>query len=496
MTNAMTIAYETVKYRVGTVNPVDVNGFSLLRYDTTPSPISTSVTNINTNAGIIGAIATAGSQDLARPDGQGSGRGLFSDLLGAYNLYNNVKNINFKNAAGLTIGQYSLGALNGVVNGSLNGQLFPTAGGAPGYTANSSSMNAINPLLGINPYPNPTNASIGGAVTTVAAGAAVNIGGSAANQAQAEVSRGLNSDTVQSSAAAPFIAQIAGGTNPVAFNASTGQPGIGNSQVLTLQNGAFVSAALTMNQNGFNPGNIEANQSKAPQIFNDGSGYPVTLRTYNDGSSVAFDANNNPLYTVPAGSQPYSPQQLQQVNADAMRALNVNTNTGTRFITNPNTGVVTAVGGTTAVISNTLSQSFGAVGGVIAGQKIGLGKSLVGQVLAGGVSAAVGAQVYKQANNLLQPILNTGVGAIGQVFDGITKEVKNIVGEVEAAAIRRDSNFNYVPDEYSAYQYQQGQQAILNVQQQYDNINNFNNGFGGEWGGEWGFSADELGGII
>lgn len=504
MTNSMTIAYETVKYRIGTVNPVDVNGFSLLRYDTTPSPISTSVTNINTNAGIIGAIATAGSQDLARPDGQGSGRGLFSDLLGAYNLYNNIKNINFKSAAGLTIGQYSLGALNGVLNGSLNGQIIPTSGGAPGYTGNSSSMTAGNPLFGQSPYPNSVNTAIGGAVTTTAVGAAVNIGTSAADQAQASVQRGLDSQTVQGSIGIPFIAQIAGGMSPIPFNAQTGQTGVGNTQVLTLnQSGQFVPSKLTLTQNGFNPGDIEANQSKPAQTFNDGSGYPVTLRSYADGSSVAFDQNNNVLYTVQqAGSKPYNEEELKQINANAMRALNVDTTTGTRFITNPNTGVITAVGGTTAMISNTLSQTAGAVGGVIAGQKVyealartGLGKSLVGQIVAGGLSTAVGGVVYKTANNLLQPILNKGVGAIGQVFDEAAKGIKNIVGQTSGELKPSDSYFN--PDEYTSYVNTQYDQKVAEVQREYDNLNDYyydpiNNSGGGDQAFGFGFDPEQL----
>lgn len=496
MTNSMTIAYETVKYRVGTVNPVDVNGFSLLRYDTTPSPISTSVTNINSNAGIIGAVATAGSQDLARPDGQGSGRGLFSDLLGAYNLYNNVKNINFKSAAQLTIGQYSLGALNGAFNSGTNGQIIPTAGGAPGYSVYSSSMTGSNPTIGQSQAPSTVTTSIGGAVTTLAVGSAVNVGGNAVDQAQADIQRGLNSATNPSSITAPFIAQIAsGGLNSVPFNAQTGQPGVGNTQVLTLQqNGQFVSQQLKLTANGFDPANIQANQSEAPQIWDDGKGYPVTLRSYSDGSKVAFDKDNNVLYSVAAGSQPYTPKDIEQINANAMRALNVNTETGTRFITNPNTGVVTAVGGTTAMISNTLSQVGGAVGGAIAGQKVyealartGLGKSLVGQLVSGGASVAVGGLVYKTTNNLLQPYLNKGVGAIGQVFDEATREVKNIVGKLPGFSNTTDSNFNEELNPYSSYQNNQSNLELESVLER-QNINEFNSSFGFD-SGPWGFNS-------
>jgi hypothetical protein len=238
---------------------------------------------------------------------------------------------------------------------------------------------------------------------------------------------------VQNSPFGPTVGQLGAGIFGIPFNAQTGQPNVGSNQVLTLQNGTFVPSTFSLTSNGFNPGNVNQNLAKPPEIFNGQSGYPVTLRSYADGSSVAFDNNNNVLYTIPAGSQAYTPQQLDQINANAMRSLNVNVETGTRFITNPNTGVVTAVGGTTAVISNGISQTLGAVGGVVAGKKVyetlaktGLGKSFLGQIVAGGISAGATAGIYRATNNLLQPIVNTGVGAIGQVFDSATRSIRNL----------------------------------------------------------------------
>jgi hypothetical protein len=112
--NTMTVAYETVKYRTGFVNAVDVNGFGILHYDNTPSPISTSTTNIYTSGGLVGAI-TEGSKDLSRPDGIGSGSGLYSQILSAYKLYQGSKGANFPSVEQISIG---LGAqiLNGVLN--------------------------------------------------------------------------------------------------------------------------------------------------------------------------------------------------------------------------------------------------------------------------------------------------------------------------------------------------------------------------------------------
>jgi hypothetical protein len=504
MTNSMTIAYETVKYRVGTVNPVDVNGFSILHYDTTPSPISTSTTNIYSGAGLIGAIGTAGSQDLARPDGQGSGRGLFSDILGAYNLYKNIKNIDFRSAAQLTIGQFGASAINGALNGSLTGQIFPTAGGTPGFGVGGSSVVGTNPSIGNSPYPNSVQTTVGGATTTLATGAAISVGGAAISQAQAGVERGLQTDTVQNSPFGPTVGQLGAGIFGIPFNAQTGQPNVGSNQVLTLQNGTFVPSTFSLTSNGFNPGNVNQNLAKPPEIFNGQSGYPVTLRSYADGSSVAFDNNNNVLYTIPAGSQAYTPQQLDQINANAMRSLNVNVETGTRFITNPNTGVVTAVGGTTAVISNGISQTLGAVGGVVAGKKVyetlaktGLGKSFLGQIVAGGISAGATAGIYRATNNLLQPIVNTGVGAIGQVFDSATRSIRNLTStwsgtggyDPKNPTVNLTSKVEN-PDGSISYNYVDGTQRTLDLDGVQTVTKSGNNaGPGGFWGDEESYVA-------
>ena len=469
MSNSMTINYETVKYRVGTVNPVDVNGFSVLHYDTTPSPISTSTTNIYTNAGILGAIGTAGSQDLARPDGQGSGRGLFSSVLGAYNLYNNAKNINLKSVAQLTIGQYGAGAINAALNGNFSGQVFPTATGNPG-TFPFSTSNVDNPSnVTNNPYSLGLPVAIGGAVA-LSQGASTTTGAGPAIQEQAEVQRGVSG--YSQSPFAAVVGQISNAQPNIPLNPLTGQPNVNSTQLLTLNsNGAFTPSAFSLSANGFNPADVTANQVKAPTIFNDGSGFPVTLRTYADGSSVAFDSNNNALYTIPAGSKAYTPVELNQLNANALRSLNVNQQTGTRFITNPTTGVVTAVGGTTAMISNTLSQGLGAAGGVVAGQRVyealartGLGKSMIGQVVIGGVSTAVSGAVYKAANNFLQPILNTGVGYVGQVFDEATKSIRNLSSIWNTNGGYNASNWTenlketvYEPGGGIRYEYQNGE---------------------------------------
>lgn len=438
MSNQMLVQYETVKYRTGTVNPVDVNGFAVLHYDNFQSPISDSITNIDTNAGVLGAIATAGSKDLARPDGTGSGRGIFSSLLTAYNTYNNIKNANFKSLAAVTIGQVGARIINGTVNNALTGYSFPTFNSTPGYSPNATSTVENNNQVGQTPYPNSISTSIGGAITVAAIGSAVNVGQSAqVNQSQALVERGVATGTEQRSPiAAAVVGQIGSAPSTVSVNPSSGQPIIGASTILIGDGkGGFVPSQLTTSTVGsaFNASDINVNRV-GQQIFKDNN-YTTTVNTYSDGTIIAFDDNNNILYTIPKGSQAYTPEQLSQLNTDALRNLNVNTVTGTRFVTDPVTGIVSAVGGTTAVVSNTITQGIAGVTGAVAGAKVyealsksGAGKGIFGQVLSAGVGAGVGAGIYKVSNNLLQPIINSGAGVVGQVFDEASQGIKNLFG--------------------------------------------------------------------
>ena len=84
MENTMTIAYEGVKYFTGWINPVDVNGFSLLHYDNEKSPISDSTTNIYTSDGILGAIdGSAKDLSASRRDNGPNGVGILGTVLAA-----------------------------------------------------------------------------------------------------------------------------------------------------------------------------------------------------------------------------------------------------------------------------------------------------------------------------------------------------------------------------------------------------------------------------
>ena len=121
----MTIAYETVKYRTGYVNPVDVNGFSLLHYDDVKSPIATSTTNIYTSQGIFG-VAEGAATDLSRPDGSVSGVGFISNYTSIKRAYDNLRSANLSTTAQKTLAQIGVNAVAGAINGAANALFVPT----------------------------------------------------------------------------------------------------------------------------------------------------------------------------------------------------------------------------------------------------------------------------------------------------------------------------------------------------------------------------------
>lgn len=434
MTNSMTVNFETVKYRVGTVNPIDVNGFAVLHYDNVQSPISTSTTNIYTNAGILGAIGTAGSTDLARPDGQGSGRGVLSNILSAYNLLNNVKNANFRNLANQTIGQLGLKAINGAVFGGANNYVVPTLSSTPGY-GSATTMTATNDTVKGNPYAQSITQQSGPVSNFTTAGAAVSIGVPGVIQStQSIVERGVETATVAGSAATSILfAQLAPTTGNIPINPATGQPyNIQTNTFIIGDNGQAISTKFNPNQSigAFNPGNVEANSVSTQQIT-DGS-FTTTVRTYTDGTRVGFDSNGNQLYVVPGRTQ----VDLEEANRQVNRALNVDTAAGVRYVTDPQTGLVTAVGGTSAQIGNTISQGVAGITGFVAGIKVyealnktGLGKSVFGQIVSASVSAGIGQGLFKITNNLVNPLINSFTGQIGAAWNNSIKNIQTSEGQ-------------------------------------------------------------------
>ena len=435
MENQMTVAYETVKYRTGYVNPVDVNGFSVLHYDGTSSPISTSVSNIYTDGGLIGAIAQ-GAQDLARPDGISSGNGVMSDLLSAYRLYNNLKGANFGTIINTSLTQIGGQVLNSAINTAINNVIVPTQG-----SVGSSQVYAQTGVATYSsPYatPNFTNGvTVGGAFATATAGSAVN----AVTQTSNQWVQGIIGVNQPLNPAYTKMYDVQGINGGIKINPQTGQPVTGSIiTTFTDENGKVTSqSSSTGTQSGtFDPANPTVNLLNVQQTT-DESGNSILMRTYRDGTRVTETPEGVQLGVYPGSYSPtgtsYNPAGTNPNPANASAQAASGATVG-KFYTDPKTGITyTVSGGLTGQITNTITGATGAVTGLAAGQSVNsllnsntfLGKSVLGRTVSAGVSTAIGAQVGKIVNNGLQPVVNSLTGTISQGFDSVTGSIKNVV---------------------------------------------------------------------
>jgi hypothetical protein len=401
----MTLAYETVKYRTGYVNPVDVNGFSILHYDGNTSPISTSITNIYTDAGLVGAIAGA-PKDLARPDGIGSGSGLFGSILNAYRTFKSLKNANWGTILGTTVGQIGTSILNGATN---------TAIFAP--TPNSgSSMVLGNQLVstGYTPYSGSYST---GAVTL--SGIPISI----TNSLAGTVVAGVNQK----------VYDALNNNGSISYNQSSGQPPTGTTTAFTYDSrGQLIPQAAVYNgntvSNAINSGEV------ATVYARDQSGNLIKTTTYADGTKITRDSNDNIQQTIPGvntgnGASPVNARTLAE-NGQTLNASQP------QYYTDPRTGITYTVnGGAQGQFVNSITGATGAVAGLYAGSELNsalnntfLGKSVIGRTVATGISGYVGTQVGIAVNNGLQPIVNKLTGDVVQGWDSLEGKVKNVVG--------------------------------------------------------------------
>lgn len=440
MENQMTISYESVKYRTGYVNPVDVNGFSVLHYDNFNSPISTSTTNIYTDTGILGAL-TGGSTDLARPDGTGSGKGLLSNILSAYKFYNNIKGANFGTILSTSLASIGAKVVNGAINSAASA-VFPTTSGTPGYGGTYGSS-AIYSQTGVASYPY-ANAPLGSAVTI--GGSAIAAGtGAAVNALTSTTNKWAMGITGTNQPYNPTAGRIydASATNgTIAINPQTGQPYTGTvTATVTDDQGKVISQFNTTGtQTGtYNPNNPSENLVNIQTSY-DESNNVVYTKKYQDGTQVVEDATGKQIGVYPGAPRTYS---ATGQNTNPKNARDIAASTGQppvatvgQFYTDPKTGITYTVNGNVAgQITNTITGATGAAAGLYAGQSLntyltntGLGKTVLGRTISGGVSTVIGAAVGKAVNNGLQPIVNSATGYISQGFDSVTGEVKNVVG--------------------------------------------------------------------
>lgn len=445
MENAMTISYESVKYRTGWVNAVDVNGFGILHYDNFDSPISTSTTNIFTDGGFFGAVEGS-SKDLARPDGTMSGNSVYGSVLNAFRFYNNMRNANFGSVVGTVIGQVGLRVLNGAINSAFNNYVFPTMGGYGGYSGYGSSYGSSQVyggmnLLGYSPFVIPGNsfaATLGNTITGIVGGALIQSAavatdnwvrgafGQPTNQYGYGYGQGYNPTVYQTMGTSGYI-NVNNYGQPLTGQYTGFMQSANGQQVLGQQQTYGTSAA-----GAFNPANKYENFQYATEIVAE-DGSKVTEYVYKDGTKARYSGDT--LLQVYPGTSNYSVNAPTNASAYARNGNPVPANVP-QYYTDPRTGIVHTTGGSvSAYMTNTISGATGLIGGAYIGQGVnntlmssGLGKTVLGQVVAGTASTAIAMQMGRVINNGMQPVMNAITGSVSQGWDALTGSIKNVVG--------------------------------------------------------------------
>ena len=421
----MTVDFETVKYFTGYVNPVDVNGFALIHYDDTPSPISNSITNIYTDSGLLGAIEGT-AQDLARPDGTGSGSGILSSVLDAYRFYNNIKNTNFKQVGSLVLGQIGTQILGGAINGAINNVIFPTAG-------TTSQVFPKSGAVGASPYSLPRNinlVSIGGVAVGVIAGAAAGVFNSGSSTSAGQYNQGVQTSTGPlPNAGSNRVYQINEGSPYITIDGQRGQP-VTQEQTAYNINATTGEIIPQFETQGVRTGGYVGVGSLTTNLLDvvnstDQNGNTITTYVYKNGDRASFNNNGDQVSFVPGNfidvnntnTNPITPQEI------AATGQVVNTNQ-VQYAVDPATGLVYTAGGTTsAYVTNTIA-SLSADSG-LAGV---FGTGLIGQTVRAPVSGVAGAVAGRSTKNPLYPVVNDIVGGVSQVVDSVTGSIRNVVG--------------------------------------------------------------------
>ena len=445
MENTMTVTYETVKYFTGFVNPVSVDGFSLLHYDNASSPISTSVTNIYTDAGFLGVVDSV-PKDLRKPDGSDGAGGPLSSLLSMFRLYNNLKNVNLKTVVGTTLGSMGVGVLNNVLNQGLN-YIFPTLGGGPAGINGSGVVSSG--VVGSYPYGSTVpnfGATIAGSAVGAITGAAVNAVNGGINYVNSQINRGIDNavsgifpPTIGSTA----VTDVVDNSGRVIVNSSSLQPVTGTSTAVYYdsQGNAISRIQVAGTQSGsYNPNNLSENLLYA-QTVTDPSGQEIIVNKYRDGTEVRYDsASGDTLQIIPGSSTNVIGLPNQNINTNPIDSRTLAAQgvmspaNSVQYRTDPRTGLIYTVGNSTsALFTNTLAGATGAGVGLYAGQSLygalnrtGLGNSVIGRVVSGAVATATGAAVGRAVNNGLQVIINKATGAVTQGFDSATGQIRNV----------------------------------------------------------------------
>lgn len=439
MEATMTVEFETVKYRTGYVNPVDVNGFAVIHYDDTPSPISNSTTNIFTDAGLIGVLQE-GSTDLARPDGSGGGAGLLGSVLNAYRFYNNLKDTNFSQLAKITLGQVGSQILGGVINSAAEQAFFPTTSGTSGYGGNYGGSQVAQQLSQI--FTNPTaqttfgpQASINGQNAALGLGSGITLYNSASNN---NYSRGVKaSESQPTNPASTALYSILQNNDSIKIK-SDGQPSSSEFTAFILDSatGQPITQFQTVGtQSGtFDPTNPGINV-KYIQESVDQNGQTLRKYQYRDDTIVWFNETGTVIRTSPGNSINRNNFNTNPANTRDLVAEGKNiSSTQAQYYTDPVSGITRIVnGGTSGLVRNTLSAGVGGITGLAVGSQLygGLNKNfgggIIGQTVAAGVSGVAATAVGIGVNNLVQSGLDYFLGVPGQSFNPVTGKIQNVI---------------------------------------------------------------------
>ena len=433
MENQMTVTYETVKYRTGYVNPVDVNGFATIHYDNFNSPISNSITNIYTDGGLIGALAN-GPKDLARPDGTGSGKGLLGSILDAYRFYNNVKDVNFKAVGSNILGQIGVNLVNQAIN-STAAAVFPTLGYGSATVYQSNTLPA-------SLYANPGSSS----AVTIANRAVGQVIGAGVSAITNPIQAGINAFTQGvtttvagvTNAATSAIYRVFDSGNNISIDARTGQPVTGQSTayVVDAGTGAILSQFSVPGTQG---GGYTGNDNVVTNLRNittatDQNGIVVNTYQFQNGDILVKNQEGETVNFVPGSYTNPSNFNTNPTSAATLAAQGLPVTAGVQY-GRTSSGLIYTAGGTTgATFTNTVAGALGGAAGLYAGQAIYqgsqklFGTSLLGQTVSAAVSGVAGAAVGQVVNNIVQPISNALVGSVSQAWDSVTGSIKNVMG--------------------------------------------------------------------
>ena len=416
----MTVRYETVKYFTGYVNPVDVLGFSLLHYDTEPSPISRSLTNIYSDAGILGAINGA-TKDLSKPYGSTNNGSLVSNILNVYRSYNNLKNINLKTVVGTTLGSIGAGILNKTLNGGLP-YAFPNLGsGLTSQNSTQTSVGYISPFTDLapepastvaqNPYPASETASTvtdPGIPVALVSGAAITQSKQAVLDQSAKVNRGITTPTnsgLPPSFGSSKVYDIKSTNGDIVVDIKTLSTITGTVTEYTYDaTGQLVSATQASGvQNGSFTANNTTLNIAVTQTVRDPEGNTYKVVTYNDGTQVIEDSAQNILGTV-IGAPIIKNINTNPVNARTIAAQGGKV-FGVQYYTDAN-GIQYAVGGiTTGQVTDTLSGGIDVSSGT---------PRLLGRILGSEIEVTTGASRGGAVNNGFTPVVDRASGRVVQ----------------------------------------------------------------------------------